>query len=163
MVNSMASEPPPPVLRPFAGVRSVQVTVANASSSHRLVPAYVAEGLVKQLNGHSNGQLAFAAADTTKADAVLAISLLEESGRLTHADLQSDRVTWKFRVKFSATLTPTDGQIILSRPMQSVSAELSWTGFTKAGATPGWNEPPTREDLVLGMGDRLIGELVHLR
>jgi hypothetical protein len=147
----------------MAEMRNIRVTVTNVSASHRLAPAYVTETVVKQLNAHSNGQLAFAGDDTKNADGVLALSILEESGRLTHADPQSDTVKWQFRIKFSATLTRADGQIIMSRPMRSVTSEPSWTGFTKAGVTPGWDEPPTKDGLVWGIGDRLVGDLVHLK
>ena len=72
-------------------------------------------------------------------------------------------MTWRFQVKFSATLTRADGRVVLSRPIQSLSQDLSWTRFTKAGVSPGWDEPPAREDLAMEIGDRLIEDLVHLR
>ena len=157
------SEPPPPVLRPFGGIHAIRVTVTNVSPSQRLVPSFVAEGIVKQLKAHSNGLEAFATDDARKAEGVLAVSILEESGRQTHTGPQPDTVTWKFQVKFSAILTRTDGQTILSWPMQSVSQELGWTGFSSAGVTPGWEERIVGEDLAWKMGGRLVDDLAHLK
>jgi hypothetical protein len=162
-LDVLLSEPAPPVLRPVDGIRVIRVTVTNVSEQHRLIPAFVAEEIAKQLNVYSNGLHPFAADDAKNADAVLAVSILEESGRVTHSDPRSDTVEWKFKVKFSSTLKRTDGQVILSRPMQSVSQELGWTGFTRAGVAPGWDESIVRQDLVWRMGDRLVSDLVHLR
>lgn len=162
-LDVLLSEPAPPVLRPVDGIRVIRVTVTNVSEQHRLIPAFVAEEIAKQLNICSNGLHPFAADDAKNADAVLAVSILEESGSVTHTDPRSDTATWRFRVKFSAALTRTGGQVILSRPIQSVSYEIGWTGFSRAGVTPGWDGSDVRGSLALRMGDQLVENLARMK
>ena len=156
-------EPLPPVLHPVAGVRIVRVTVENLAPTHKLVATNVDDGIVREMNIFANGIKAIAVGDKSVADGILAVSIIEERGVFVLNKRHSDSLTWRFRVRFSASLMRSNGQTIWRNDAQSVSYEIGFSGHDRPSHSPDWSMREVPQQLTTMLGARIVEDLVHVK
>jgi len=136
----------PPIVRPLAGVRTIQVVVANESESRHLDPARLSAAIVVMLNRHHdgirNGAFYATSAETAGgADAVLDVKILKESAHRAMILADECALVWDLSFKASATLTGRDGRLIWSDGNLNLSANFCRNRATTRGTNFNWDAP----------------------
>ena len=101
--------PPPPRIE-LQGIQSIRVAAANVSESHHVDPSALAQAVANsvELRARETGVNATAQGSAGPADAVLAITVLNESA--TPSPSSDKRLS--LLINISATLTRQDGAVI---------------------------------------------------
>jgi hypothetical protein len=162
MVNWMAKEPMPPELHPISNMDVISLTVANRTESRHLDAGVVRADVIKRLNQRSKG-LVFTEDRGRNVDGTLAVTILEESGEETESNPKNGNVTWKFQVKFSATLTDPSGRLVWNRPAGVVTHMMTYDGPIPSGVHPGWDTELANGDPIPFIADSLVNDLARLR
>ena len=110
--------PPPP--RPqqqhidLRGIRMIDVAVTDASDSHHIAAAVLAEEIVKVVNAYARetGVRANIPAVGVKKDAELQITILSQHAMQLPQTATINQNHWTSQMRVSATLTRRDGQIL---------------------------------------------------
>jgi hypothetical protein len=134
--------PPPPPILDSNGIRSVNVTVVNASASRRVDPDQLGGAIANNINQRSrgNGVTAQTQRQTGKGSAVLEVIIESESATPRPPVSSAGTELWTFDFKVSATLTTDDGRLIWKE-----KADYSFTNWLpQEDPEAAWLEPRVR-------------------
>jgi hypothetical protein len=156
------SEPPaPPPLIDLQGVHRVEVEVTESSAAHHVEPAALARTVADTINWKTKGNGIKAVAPKTpgKADAVLQITILDESA-VPLAKQTADYARFTFHFKVSAKLTGQDGKVIWEEKNADYPLPLRYDPEDPSGV---WKADAMRRDLFVELSIRLVDRMMYAK
>jgi hypothetical protein len=150
---------PPPIRFGLDGVQSIRVEVANASPSHHLDPAALAQKIAETINGQSwkTKVNAHVGKEAGGEDAVLAITVLSESVEPAPA-AKNGRMT--FLIKDSATLTRRDGTLVWR---ETEAGNWITHNVVEENAADAWKVPGVVDGVDRALSARLVFRMFYGR
>lgn len=158
MVNWMAAEPVPPMLRSIPGVRVIRVSVQESSSTRILDLAPFDVALVRSVNARMSGPQVISESDPAALDAVLSISALRE--RLLQTEPSPQNMDCKFQIQFSAVLQNLNGHVIWRSNPQWIKYEGDCVGPRPRTVTDCIHSQE-QEPLAMNTSNRIVDSLGH--
>lgn len=147
---------PPPIRNGLDGVQSIRVEVVNASPSHHLVPAALAQRVVTAINSQpwQTNVNAHVGKDAESEDAVLAITVLSETSEAKPAKTGSTT----FLIDDSATLTRLDGSLVWRETDAG-----NWISYTVDEQHPAdaWTIPGLVDGVEKALSDKLVFRMFY--
>ncbi len=151
--------PPPPVRIGIEGIQSIRVEVINASTTHRLDPAGLAQQVASTINEHPwNTKInAHVGKEDGEGDAVLEISVLSET---IDAETPAKPGNVRFVIKDSATLTRQDGALVWRETEAGSSIARNVAEGDPADA---WKNPALVDGVDKALSNRLVFRMFYGR
>lgn len=160
MVNWMAAEPLPPMVRSIPGARTVTVTVTDSAQDGLLHTSVVSAELANFLNNRSNGPKFVSSVGASGSDASLSVSV---NTLVVTQQNKPSTIQCRFRVQFSASLDRENATSHWSSPSIRGGYYVDFPGLSR----PPIAEPCRQEDLqgriTYIIGDTLVGKLRGVR
>jgi len=146
--------PPPPVRNGFDGVHSIRVEVTNASPSHHLDRAALAQKIAETINEQSwkTKVIAHVGKEAGDENAVLVITVLSE----TVVSAKPGRMT--FLLKDSAALTRLDGTLVWR---ETEAGNWITRHVDEENAADAWKEPGLVNRVDKELSDRLVFRMFY--
>jgi hypothetical protein len=156
--------PPPPPPISWHGIQTIQVTVTNASESHHLGPAALAQAVVNNINFNSRtanaGIKAKLQTEGETGDALLKITILSETATPPPGESSRGTVKWTVLLKVSTTLTKRDGQVVWSE----TGADYTLTpAYPREDPDDLWQEHTLEHWLTYQLSDRLLNRMISAK
>ncbi len=151
--------PPPPVRIELVGIQSIRVEVANASPSHHLDPAVLAQKIAETINLQSwrTKIHAYVGKEAGNGDAVLEVTVLSETVEAaTPAKIKS--IT--FLINDSATLTRANGALVWQ---ETEAGSSVFRNLVEGDPADAWKLPGLVDGVDRALSHRLVFRMISGR
>jgi hypothetical protein len=154
--------PPPPLRLNLDGIQSICVVATNSSGTHQLDPVELAQGVAHAINSRAwkDGINAFAGKEDGNADAVLRITILNETVDAKGPASQANPGSMTFSVKDTATLTRRDGLVVWS---ETESENSILRHVRHASPTDASNDTVAISSVISAVGNRIVIRMFYIR
>jgi len=150
---------PPQVQLDLQGVQSIRVEVTNNSEPHHLDPSELAQAIANSINWRTKETGVNAHVQKEAGDAILAITVLNESVTSETTPANGGAVRWTFEVKTSASLTKLNGQTL----WHYTEADSRFSrNFALEGHADAWRDPVLQNWLLASLSQRLVYRMFYL-
>lgn len=154
--------PPPPLRLNLDGIQSVRVEAMNISETHHLDPVDLAQGVAHAINEKTwkAGLNAYTGKEAGDADAVLRITILNETVDARGPASQANPGSMTISIKDTATLTRQDGVVVWS---ETESENSILRHFRQVSPTDAWNDSAAISSAIIAVGNRIVIRMFYIR
>ena len=153
--------PPPPPRLDLQGIQNIRVEVTNNSESHYLDSGNLAEAVANSINWRTKetGVSAHVQKEAGEGDAVLAITVLNETATPETTPKNGGATQWSFFIKTSATLTKQNGQVAWH---ETEAGSRFSRALAQDDPIAVWKDPSLQSGLSFALSRRMVYRMFYV-